>query len=175
MLRKQRCWLSLPLPLSVLLLLAGGEASRARTPLSFDSMFLNGAVLQQDTLVAIYGHSEPGSPIQLSLDGTPVAHGNADPHGRWEVKLPPQPSSWARTLAVSDGSAMDPVSTVVKVGAVVLCSGQSNMGMPVAHWNSCCDVPPAARDPEHRCTCFAANNGTAESAAAGKYTGKKSL
>jgi hypothetical protein len=188
MLEKQlRLPLPLPLPLGVLLLkllellllllllLAGGESACACTPLSFDGMFLNGAVLQKDAPVAIYGHGEPGSLVQLSLDGAPVAHGNTDAHGRWEVTVPPQPSSWGRTLAVSDGSAMDPVTTVVKVGAVILCSGQSNMGMPVAHWDPCCDVPPAARDPERRCSCFAANNGTAESAAAGQYTGKISL
>lgn len=106
----------------------------------------------------------------------PVATGTADATGRWEVKVPPQPTSWGRNLSVWDGSLTDsPVRTVVRIGLVVLCSGQSNMQMPVAHWNPCCDIAPADRDPEKPCACFSADNGTAESAAAGQYTGKISL
>ena len=164
-------------PLSLLLLLLPVAAAAASSSaLSFDGMFMNGAVLQQDAPTTVWGRGDAGQRIELALDGTPAAHAVVDASGRWELVIPPQPTSWARTLAVSDGSAADSsVSTVVKFGAVVLCSGQSNMGMPVAHWNPCCDLPPSARDPEKRCTCFAADNGTAESAAAGRYTGKISL
>jgi hypothetical protein len=162
--------------LLLLLLLPVAAAAASSSALSFDGMFMNGAVLQQDAPTTVWGRGDAGQRIELALDGTPAAHAVVDASGRWELVIPPQPTSWARTLAVSDGSAADSsVSTVVKFGAVVLCSGQSNMGMPVAHWNPCCDLPPSARDPEKRCTCFAADNGTAESAAAGRYTGKISL
>ena len=149
----------------------------AASGLSFDPLFLNGAVLQQAAKVAVGGRSDAhGSAVELSLDGEVMAHTTVDGAGRWEASLPPQPTSWARTLAVSDKKAPAAGATVaIKFGAVVLCSGQSNMGMPVRHWDPCCDQPPAARDPEHRCSCFGADNGTAEIAAAGRYTGKISL
>ena len=138
-------------------------------------MFLNGAVLQRDVPITVWGRGVPGDRVELTLDGARVARGQADADGRWEVTMPPQPTAWSRTLAVSGDSAAVAVPTVVKVGVVVLCSGQSNMQMPVAHWDPCCDVPPAARDQKKRCSCFSADNGTAESAAAGVYTGKISL
>jgi hypothetical protein len=176
----QRCT-SPPLLGALLLLLLPTPATGGGGTLSFDGMFLNGAVLQQDVPVAVWGRGEPGRRVELSLDGAPVAHGQADAGGRWELALPPQATSWARTLAVSDGSGAEPISTVVKVGAVVspslsplsrsvsshrtdlprcrrlcvcvcvcvcvclcrslcrrqvLCSGQSNMQMPVGHWNT---------------------------------------
>ena len=149
----------------------------AASGLSFDPLFLNGAVLQQDAKVAVWGRSDAhGSAVELSLDGEVMAHTTVDGAGRWEASLPPQPTSWARTLAVSDKKASGAGATVaIKFGAVVLSSGHSNMGMPVRHWDPCCDQPPAARDPEHRCSCFGADNGTAEIVAAGRYTGKISL
>ena len=42
--------------------------------------------------------------------------------GRWGCVLPPHPVSWGVELSVKNGVAS--VSTIVKYGVVVLCSGQ---------------------------------------------------
>jgi hypothetical protein len=64
-------------------------------------------------------------------------------------------------------------AVAVSFGETIVCSGQSNMGMPVANTDACCLQPPATRP--NTCHCFAADNGTAEIAAAGRYTGKIQL
>ena len=51
--------------------------------------------------------------------------------------------------------------------------GQSNMQMPVYNGNPCCKLPPSQR--KGFCSCFSADNGTAEVTAAGQYTGKISI
>ena len=150
-------------------------AAPAVQALSFGSMFGRGAVLQQGVPVAVWGSSSAsGRAVELALDGKPVAKASVQADGSWSAQLPPQPTSWGRTLSASDASG-GTAHAEVRFGAVVLCSGQSNMQMPVHHWDPCCDQPPAARDPEHRCSCFAASNGSAEVAAAGRYTDKISL
>merc|ERR1719272_1868460 len=50
----------------------------------------------------------------------------------WSAVLPPQPAGYNRSLTVS-AAGKGSVTTTVHFGHVILCSGQSNMGMDVGY------------------------------------------
>ena len=69
-------------------------------------------------------------PLKLTLDGIVVTNVVVDTRGKWEALLPPHAVSFGVTVVALDiigGKA----TTHVKFGYVILCSGQSNMDMPV--------------------------------------------
>ena len=140
--------------LSVLLLGARVVASAA----TLDAMFSTGAVLQMGRPVPVWGSAAaPHQDVSVSLDGTIVATGVAKADGSWAATLPPQPAAYNRTLSVA-GSA-----STISFGVVLLCSGQSNMAMGVGGAGA---FHKPGKPP------FSADNGTVESAASGRFTGK---
>ena len=131
-----------------------------------DPMFTDGAVLQMAPAhPAVWGRAS-SSEVTLSLEGSayPAARVPVGIDGRWTATLPPQAPSYNRTMEVSDGNLHAPtIAVLVSFGHVLLCSGQSNMAMAVGG-------PGVFHKPNK--TAFAADNGTAESAASGRFTGK---
>ena len=97
--------------------------------------FTDGAILQRDMRVPIWGTGAAGETVRVSFAGqerTTVV--GAD--GRWRVDLEPlAASSEGRDLTANDLTVRD-----VLVGEVWLCSGQSNMAVPL--WGD----SPRARD-----------------------------
>lgn len=129
-----------------------------------DPMFTDGAVLQMaPARPAVWGRAS-GHEVILTLDGTPhpATRVPVGSDGRWSATLPPQVPSYNRTMEVSDGLRAS-VGVIVSFGHVVLCSGQSNMAMAVGG-------PGVYHKPNK--TAFAADNGTAESAASARFSGK---
>ena len=102
---------------------AAGEASLLH------GIFQEHPVLQRDQPIRIWGNAQPGTKIQVSLD-THRASSRANETGKWEVRLPSMPAGGPHTLTVSDGVSTQSVGDVL-VGDVWLCSGQSNMELPV--------------------------------------------
>lgn len=86
-------------------------------------------VLQQDTLIPIWGWADAGEQVTVELGGqtkTTVA----DANGKWMVKMPKLKAAEGLTLVVK-GKNKVTVGDVL-VGEVWICSGQSNMGMTVS-------------------------------------------
>ena len=134
---------------------------QATTAISFASIFNGASVVLQagGTGARVWGVADAGASIALSLDGAPAGNAAADATGRWEAALPPRGASWAAaTVAATAGGAT--ATAVVRFGFVLLCSGQSNMQMPLQGVNG---------------TGFGSFNGTAEMEAAGELRGKISL
>merc|ERR1719443_1498823 len=129
--------------------------------LSFSTLFEGGAVLQRGKEVAVFGRSQELE-VTLYLDGEQVATAPVRAGGNWTAYLPPQSASFKRQLAAADGSGKR-IRATVSFGDVILCSGQSNMQMPVG---------PITDKKHPHGTGFSALNGTAESAAANRYTHK---
>ena len=84
------------------------------------------AVLQQHANVAVWGTStaDAGTTIAISLDGETVTSAFVAADGHWLAHLPPQPTSWARTLRATDVMSGAHNETAVKFGHALLCSGQ---------------------------------------------------
>jgi len=143
---------------------AAQAAAPSPTPgaISFDPVFTGPAVLQHGVPVAVYGKATPGALLKLSIGTTTTMRTQVTQHGDWQVTFPAQPVSWNVTLTASTSGSrsVDSVSSQVSFGMVILCSGQSNMAMPVGNKGQ----------PK-----FHADNGTAECAASHQYTGKISL
>jgi sialate O-acetylesterase len=101
-------------------------------PLPFvHSLFTNDMVLQRDIAAPIWGWSEPGDTITVTVDDkSPGATATAGKDGRWLTKIGPFPAGGPHTIAIA-GSKRQVMLTNVLCGDVWLCTGQSNMNWPV--------------------------------------------
>ncbi len=86
-------------------------------------------VLQQDAPIRVWGSADAGETVTVRIAGQQKS-AQADPAGHWEVALDKLASASGLTL-VAEGRNTVTVQDVL-VGEVWLCSGQSNMGMPLA-------------------------------------------
>ena len=106
---------------------------------NISNAFSSSAVLQRDSPVVLWGAADSRATTVTTsawLDGKSYA-GDTDANLIWRVTLPAHPA-WAKpfnlTIFSSDGGqiALDDLL----VGDVILCSGQSNQGLPVnVLWN----------------------------------------
>jgi sialate O-acetylesterase len=92
--------------------------------------FQDHAVLQRNKPIPVWGTAKPGADVEVSLSGLAVK-AKADETGNWRALLPAMPAGGPYELsAVSSGGERQTVRDV-QLGDVYLCSGQSNMEMPV--------------------------------------------
>jgi len=88
-------------------------------------MFDDGMVLQRGVRIPVWGWTAPGSKVKVVLNGR-HATATADEYGRWEVWLPKMQAGGPYELTVGNRTIHD-----VLIGDVFLCSGQSNMELPI--------------------------------------------
>ena len=112
----------------VVLLLAGF----AHAELRFAPVFNDGAVLQCDMPVNIWGIAEPGEKVMVLFAGQEKKAVTSD-SGRWQVVLDPMDATMEpRELSVHSSLATRHLTlSNVVVGEVWLATGQSNMVMPL--------------------------------------------
>ncbi len=87
-------------------------------------LFADHMVLQRDLTVPVWGWTEPGREIRVSLAGMTAA-ARADETGRWQVKLGPFSAGGPHTMRIEGPQTI--VIQDVLIGDVWICSGQSNM------------------------------------------------
>ncbi len=96
----------------------------------FAALFQDHAVLQRDHPVPVWGTAAAGEVITVRLAGArAVARAGAD--GAWRVALPPLPAGGPYRMELLGGRGSAQVLEDVLVGDVWLCSGQSNMELPI--------------------------------------------
>lgn len=99
------------------------------TGVKLASYFGDHMVLQRDQKICIWGTGDPSTKVEIGIAAQEVAT-TVGTSGDWKVYLQPMSAGGPYTLTVaSDGQILD-VSDVL-CGDVWLCSGQSNMQMPV--------------------------------------------
>jgi sialate O-acetylesterase len=102
---------------------------QARAEVALAAPLSDGAVLQRNKPIMVWGTAEPGEPVAISFKGQSRAT-HADGDGRWSVQLDAEPASVEpATISVKGDNAIS-VHDVL-VGEVWICSGQSNMNHPV--------------------------------------------
>lgn len=119
------------LAIGLALVLIGVVPSEAQHDSSLvNPVFQDHVVLQRDTTVHIWGMASPGDSVSVSVADA-VEEATAESNGAWSVQLPELPSGgpYQLTARSSDGAVQ--VVDDVHVGDVYLCSGQSNMELPV--------------------------------------------
>lgn len=103
--------------------LAALPAGAADRPL-VHPLFTDHMVLPRAVPAPVWGWTEPGREVRVSLAGQTAA-ATADATGRWQVKLGPLAAGGPHTLRIEGPQTI--VVQDVLVGDVWVCSGQSNM------------------------------------------------
>ena len=93
-------------------------------------VFSDNMVLQQKMQVPVWGKADPGETVTVEFAGqTKTAQANE--HGNWKLALDPMEAcSENRTMTIRGADNQVEIANVL-VGEVWLCSGQSNMEMPL--------------------------------------------
>jgi sialate O-acetylesterase len=114
------------------LLLALGMASEATAndaPLAH-SLFQSRAVLQRDAPIVVWGKATPSEQVTIAIANASQTV-RADAEGRWTATLPAMAAGGPYSLSVQGSSGASQKMEDVLIGDVWLCSGQSNMVLPV--------------------------------------------
>src|SRR3984885_9737508 len=111
---------------------ACGGTALAQPPHSLlATMFQDHAVFQRDRPIPVWGEAKPRDEITVGLNGAEVRV-HADPSGHWRAMLPAMSAGGPYSLEVRTGSGASRSISDLLVGDVWLCSGQSNMELPVS-------------------------------------------
>jgi len=94
------------------------------------SFFSDGMVLQQQTNAKIWGWAQPSAEIKITTSWNKKSYSiKADDKGAWNVKVITPSAGGPFSISVSDGEPV--IINNILIGEVWLCSGQSNMEMPM--------------------------------------------
>ncbi len=95
-------------------------------------IFQDGAVLQREKPLPVWGRTEPGGTVSVSFaDQTEST--TADAEGRWLLKLAPlQTNAVGQSMKITGSGSPDIEIKDILVGEVWLTSGQSNMQWDIA-------------------------------------------
>lgn len=97
------------------------------------AFFTDNMVLQQKSDVTFYGSATPNKKVTVKVGWNAEIHQTyADETGKWNIKVSTPQAGGPYDIRFSDGSELDLKN--VLIGEVWLCSGQSNMEMPIAGW-----------------------------------------
>lgn len=115
---------------SVLLLLI---SIFANANVKLPAVFSDNMVLQQKTNAAIWGTADPNSTIKIFTSWNKKSYmAMADANGNWKFKLVTPAYGGPYNIHIEQGNKIDLKN--VLIGEVWVCSGQSNMEMPLAGW-----------------------------------------
>ena len=129
--RAIRCWcLAVVTGLLVAAQAQAQTGTQAQTSLAFGGLFQDHGVLQRDRPIVVWGRAASGEGVSVSL-GAATATTRADPSGQWSVQLPPVGAGGPFVLSAQGSAGVQQAVRDVLVGDVFLCSGQSNMELPV--------------------------------------------
>ncbi len=93
------------------------------------ALFREGAVLQRDANIPVWGSADPNEEIQVRFRGQSVA-AKSDGQGNWHASLRPEKAGGPDVLILEGKSGKVAVNDVL-VGDVWLAAGQSNMAFKV--------------------------------------------
>ncbi len=96
-------------------------------------LFGDGMVLQQRKSVPIWGKGTPGSTIQVRASWKREGVARVDPDGSWKVMITTPSAGGPYELVIRHDDTEVTLKNVL-IGEVWLCSGQSNMEMPLEGW-----------------------------------------
>lgn len=119
---------------SLFILLVTASALTAVGRPQLPPLFTDNMVFQQLSDAPIWGQAKPGKKVTISTswDGGTITT-MADASGLWRTSLRTPEAGGPYTVTISDGQKL--VLQNVMVGEVWLCSGQSNMEMPIDGWS----------------------------------------
>jgi sialate O-acetylesterase len=94
------------------------------------AFFSNGMVLQQQSNAAVWGWAKPGATVKVSSSWNKKNYTTTtDDKGKWKLNIATPTAGGPYSITISDGNAV--TIKDILIGEVWLCSGQSNMEMPM--------------------------------------------
>ncbi|HTX23340.1 MAG TPA: sialate O-acetylesterase [Steroidobacteraceae bacterium] len=102
----------------------------AGSTMLLDPIFQDHLVLQRERPIPVWGHAPAGAVVTVSV-GSSSERTRADFSGRWTAVLPARHAGGPFDLTARTRSGLAQTAHDVLVGDVFLCSGQSNMELPV--------------------------------------------
>jgi sialate O-acetylesterase len=97
------------------------------------SVFSDNMVMQQKTNAAVWGTTEAGKTVSVNTSWNNKKYTTtADKTGNWKVKVLTPSFGGPYQISINDGDVLTLKN--VLIGEVWVCSGQSNMEMPLAGW-----------------------------------------
>ncbi|AUP79837.1 sialate O-acetylesterase [Flavivirga eckloniae] len=103
--------------------------------LTVTNLVKNNAVLQRNTDANIWGEGKPGNTVTIKLGSGNNITTTIASNGKWSVKIPTGNAGGPYDLTIGDATKTYTFSGIL-LGEVWLCSGQSNMDMPMKGWDN---------------------------------------
>lgn len=124
------CWrvISLSIFISSCTALPAQKAEYARKPLA--DVFSEHSVIQANAPIAVWGTALPDDKVVVEI-GNERRQTQAAADGRWAIELPAMKPGGPFDMVVSVNGKYQQTVGDILIGDVWLCSGQSNMEMPV--------------------------------------------
>ena len=94
-------------------------------------IFGDNMVLQRNKPISIWGWASPGEKLTIQFNRQ-TKTSKADKSGKWQVYLEPEMAGGPYQLTIKGKNQV--IIQNILVGEVWICSGQSNMEMPIAGW-----------------------------------------
>jgi sialate O-acetylesterase len=103
-------------------------------PVRLARVFADHMVLQRKQPIKVWGRAPAATGLTVTLAGeSKTIHANAD--GNWEVDFAALPAGGPHSLSLHDEDELVQFVSDILIGDVWLCSGQSNMEVPVGEVN----------------------------------------
>ncbi|GHV13940.1 hypothetical protein FACS1894179_06050 [Bacteroidia bacterium] len=110
---------------TIFLLILAVSTSIAQSAVKLPCLVSDGMILQRDILLQLWGWASPKESVTIKfMDKTYQT--KADKKGDWKIVLPAQFAGGPYTISINEITIKD-----VLIGDVWLCSGQSNMELPI--------------------------------------------
>ncbi|MFA7288506.1 MAG: sialate O-acetylesterase [Melioribacteraceae bacterium] len=97
------------------------------------SIFSDNMVVQRETEIPLWGKGIPGMNIKIEASWGEKGSAVVNPEGKWEAKIKTLKAGGPFTISVVMGNETINYKNVLS-GEVWVCSGQSNMEMPLSGW-----------------------------------------
>jgi len=116
--------------ISALLAFAAGAAAKVTLP----SLLGSGMVLQRNSQVNIWGTTDGSKAVKVTTSWNGAKYSaQPDSEGNWSVKVSTPEAGGPYSISISDGDKIR--LDDILIGEVWICSGQSNMEMPLGGWD----------------------------------------
>lgn len=110
---------------TIFLLILAVSVSAVQSAIKLPRLISDGMILQRDTPLQLWGWASPKESVTIKfMDKT--YRTKADKKGDWRIVLPAQTAGGPYTININEITIKD-----VLIGDVWLCSGQSNMELPI--------------------------------------------
>jgi sialate O-acetylesterase len=108
-------------------------AANTKAIVKLPAVFSNNMVLQQQSSAPFWGSATPGKTLKITTSwDNKVNETTIGADGNWKINIPTPSYGGPYSIEINDGTSF--ILHNVMIGEVWICSGQSNMEMPLAGW-----------------------------------------